>query len=85
VNWIQQLHEKALWHLVYIKHVEFLEELRDFQLEFVENGGSTVLRNDGIQPPHYTAQQPRKLRILTSTAVKTSNLDFRILNKDSAS
>jgi hypothetical protein len=32
----------------------------------LEDGGSTVLRNCGIQPPHYTAQQPRKPRILFS-------------------
>jgi len=30
-----------------------------------EDGGSTVLQNIGIQPPHYTymMQQPRKLQI----------------------
>jgi hypothetical protein len=34
-----------------------------------EDGGSTVLRNVTIQPPHYTAQQPKK-----ATTVETSNL-----------
>jgi len=29
-----------------------------------EDGGGTVLRNAGIQPPYYTAQQLRKLWIL---------------------
>jgi len=28
--------------------------------EIPEYGASTVLRNVGIQPPYYTAQQPRK-------------------------
>jgi len=29
-----------------------------------EDGGGKVLRNAGIQPPHYTVQQPRKPLIL---------------------
>jgi len=32
----------------------------------VEDGGSTVLRNNGIQPPHYRSQQRRKSRIHSS-------------------
>jgi hypothetical protein len=36
-----------------------------------EDEGSTVLQLVGIQPPHYTAQEPRKRFVFT--AVKTSN------------
>jgi len=32
----------------------------------LEKGGSTVFQNIGIQPPHYTASQPRRPRLLSS-------------------
>jgi len=38
-----------------------------------EDGGSTVLWNTGIHPPHYMEQQPRKW--LVFTVVKTSNAE----------
>jgi len=47
-------------HLAYIYvHFPFTMHLNP------EDGGSTVLRNNGIQPPHYMAQQSRKPRIIS--------------------
>jgi hypothetical protein len=43
-----------------------------------EDGGSTAVRNVGIQPPQNTAQHPRKPQIFF-TAVKTSTLEIVIL------
>jgi hypothetical protein len=49
-----------------------------------EDGGSTVLRNAGIHPPHYTAQKPRKPRILSielnGTGVQLWALVFTMKN-----
>jgi hypothetical protein len=36
---------------------------------WAEDEGNTVLKNAGVQPPHYMAQQPRKPRILSHTNI----------------
>jgi hypothetical protein len=41
-----------------------------------EDEGNTVLLNVCVQPPHYTAQQPRKPRIISKT--RSSYVDLRI-------
>jgi len=45
-----------------------------FQVEVLwivtpEDGGSMVLRNDGILPQHYTASQPRRPRLESKSVV----------------
>jgi hypothetical protein len=54
-------------------------EDRDASICRVEDGGSTVLRNVGIYPPHYMALTSKKTMNYMFTAVKISNVKLCML------
>jgi len=54
-----------LWHVVWWLDSNISKDCTASVFR-VEDGGSTVLQNVGLQPPHYMLQQPRKPQILSS-------------------
>jgi len=56
VFWVVVLCSVVVWY-------QCFRGLCNLHLQGCRYGGSMVLQNTGIQPPHYTVQQPRKPRI----------------------